>query len=471
MQQGSSVEQELSRRIIWFIHLRWLAAGGVLTTVLVGHYVLHLAAPLRPLLSVAAFIVLYNVVCYLVAVRGGSATRLASQRLSTAFANVQISLDLISLTLLLHFSGGAENPFALYFIFHMIIASILLSRLAAFLQAALAVALYNSMVIAETSGVIPHVHLHNFLPLELNGTVYVSAVQVVFTTTIAISVYMATSITQRLRAHEKAVLSLSIQLAEEHGKLQDAYDMLEHTQKLQVQYMRKVSHELRSPLAAIDSMLTLVVGRIVREDEKRSELIERSLNRIKSLLRMVNDLLVLLRSKDAQPMDQFQPVDLQTIAEKVVDLLTSRAEQEKVALECKLESALSPVLGDPEAVEQLLTNLVSNGLKYTHEGGVVGIAITNEGNHVRIEVSDTGIGITEEDQSRVFGEFYRSKEAREFAPVGTGLGLSIVKSIVDNHKGKLHLKSAVGEGTTFTVFLPIALQSLDLPMEGSESNA
>ncbi|MBI3922554.1 MAG: hypothetical protein HY318_14115 [Armatimonadetes bacterium] len=458
MQPGTSVEQELSRRILWFIHLRWLAAAGTLATLLFGNLVLKLGAPFVPLLGLVAFLALYNLVCQLVA----TGTRLhdspGSVRRSSLFANLQIALDLIALTLLLHYSGGAENPFAFYFIFHIIIASILLSPRATYLQSLLAIVLFNGMAVAEGTGLIPHIHLRNFLPAELNGTVYVLALQAVFTTTVAISVYMATSITRRLREHERAVLSLSVQLAGQNDKLREAFDMLSYTQSLQTQYMRKVSHELRSPLAAIESMLTLVAQKVVTEEMKRQELVERSLNRIRGLLRMVNDLLILLRSRNVTLPEQFQPVDLQTVADKVLDLLTSRAQSQRVTLEADLQPGLSPVFGDAEGVEQLLTNLLSNGIKYTPEGGRVQLRVSQEEEKLKVEVSDTGIGIDPEDLSRVFNEFYRSNGARHFNPVGTGLGLSIVKSIVESHQGSIDVESVNGKGTTFRVLLPAAPQ-------------
>ena len=455
----ASTEQELQQRIAWFIAMRWVAIVGVLSTVLLAHFVLRLNAPLNHLLAIVGFIGIHNIACHAVL---RSRFLLSSSVGLQRFANTQMALDLMSLTLLLHYSGGVENPFAFYFIFHIIIASILLSRRATYLQAMFALLLYNAMVTAENTDLVHHFHLSNFLPAELVHTPFVFAMQFVFTSTVLISVYMATSITQRLRSHEQRTLSLSIQLAEQNEKLQDAYQMLSHTQSLQTQYMRKVSHELRSPLAAIESMLNLIVSGVVTDEEKRRELTERSLNRVRTLLRMVNDLLTLLRSRDVKPQELLEKVDLANVAQRVLDLLSARAEQEKVILRSDIQTAMAPVLGDPEKIETLLTNLIANAIKYTPEGGEVALRISQTSTEALIEVSDTGIGIDKEDLPRIFGEFYRSKRGRDFAPVGTGLGLSIVKSIVDAHRGTIHVESEVGRGTTFRVRLPRGMEEHSL---------
>jgi len=447
----ASIEQELDERIAWFIAMRWIAVCGVLGTILVGNLIFHLEAPIFPLLGVIVFMVSHNTACHVV-IRVNALPRHSLR--ACCFANAQIAIDLVSLTLLLHYSGGAENPFAFYFIFHMIIASILLSRLATYLQAALAILLYNGMALAENAGLIPHVHLSNFLPVELLHTLYVPAVQLVFTTTVGISVYMATSITQRLRTPERKTLSLSVQLAEQNEKLQDAYDMLSHTQTLQTQYMRKVSHELRSPLAAIESMLNLVVSNMVTDEGKRRNVTERSLNRVRSLLQTLSDLLTLLRSRDVKPRERLEPVDLGNVGQRVLELLSPQADQEGIDLAFEIQPGLAPVLGDAEELEAMFTNLIANGIKYTPGGGRVALRIASESGKAVIEVRDTGIGIDEEEIPLIFGEFFRAKRGREFAAVGTGLGLCIVKSIIDSHNGTVEVDSRMGEGTTFRVCLP-----------------
>jgi two-component system sensor histidine kinase SenX3 len=113
------------------------------------------------------------------------------------------------------------------------------------------------------------------------------------------------------------------------------------------------------------------------------------------------------------------------------------------------------VRGDPKGVTELLTNLLGNAIRYSPEGSAVEVGISACDDCVEITVADHGIGINDADQPRIFEEFYRAGNARDFAPDGTGLGLTIVKSVVDAHGGTIAVKSRKGQGTTFTVRLPL----------------
>jgi signal transduction histidine kinase len=149
-------------------------------------------------------------------------------------------------------------------------------------------------------------------------------------------------------------------------------------------------------------------------------------------------------------------ISLQKAVSEVVGSLRPRAEKEGITLTAEVPRDLPAVLGDPESMEQLITNLVANAVKYTPKDGQVSIGAALEGNHIVLRVADTGIGIQSEDLQHVFDEFYRGENARRFAEEGTGLGLSIVKSIADMQKAKISIQTEVGRGTTFEVALPLA---------------
>jgi two-component system phosphate regulon sensor histidine kinase PhoR len=137
-----------------------------------------------------------------------------------------------------------------------------------------------------------------------------------------------------------------------------------------------------------------------------------------------------------------------------VELMKTEAEVKKIDLQFSAPSEIPFIHADRNSMEGTFTNLVSNAIKYTPEGGKVRITLDEEGGCVKATVSDTGIGIKKEDLPRVFDKFYRVKTAETRQIIGTGLGLSIVKSIVDAHLGSISIESEVGKGTTFTVLLP-----------------
>jgi signal transduction histidine kinase len=449
-------EAELSERIHWFIRLRWLAAAGIVVATAGAVWVLR--APIDPigLTAVAVGIALYNVLFLAwdreLSARGRSAIPLSKARL---FAHVQIAADLVSLGVLLHYSGGVENPVASFFAFHMIIASILLSREMAYAQATLGTLIYAAVVGLEQHAVLSHVPLGLFASPDFYRSDNVWLVVATQAATLYLLVYMATAITGRLRRREQEAAELADQLAQKAAELEKAYDDLKATQKLQITYMRKTSHELRSPLAAVASSLDVVAEGLTGDvPPKQKEMVDRARVRVRQLRRLVDDLLTLLRSRAAPPRERFEPVGMEHVIDGVVSLLADRADQEQVELTADMLGALPPVCGDHELLTQLITNLVANAVKYTPPGGSVRVEADADDAAVLLRVSDTGVGISEEELPRIFDEFYRAKTARNFTTKGTGLGLSIVKSIADAHGAGISVKSEPGKGTTFTVRLP-----------------
>jgi len=448
--------RELVERLQWFVWLRWAAVLGLGASITGSVFLLKVPLPAEALYFLLGSISLYNVICHAYVDRNYRHPAPNTAALPpAALANLQIILDLVFLALFLHYAGGVENPFAFFFIFHMIIASILLSRRAAFAQATLAVALMFVIVAGEHYGALRHYPLTGILPTELAHSAYAWALLFVFAATMYTSVYMATSITARLRQREADIVKLSQDIQEQARQLEQSYDDLARTQKLQMTYMRKTSHELRSPLAAIESMLTVILEGLTGEvSAKTRELVERSVARLQALLRTVNDLLILLQSRDAKLERDFRHVDVANCVETVAEMLQTRADSKGITVDVDSAFGLPTILADPESMEQLCTNLLANAIKYTLGGGQVTVRTQGRDAGIEVSVQDTGIGIPDEELPKLFNDFFRASNAREYEEVGSGLGLSIVKSIVDLHHGTVAVQSKRGEGTTFTVWLP-----------------
>ncbi len=447
--------EELADRISWIIRLRWIAAAGVAGTVwsVPRLFDVHLAQ--QPLYLVAGALALYNAVLWAVTRWLPGATRGAAL---FWFANLQIGMDLIFLTVLLHFAGGIENPFVCYFVFHIVIASILLSRRATYVQAAIAVALLLAMGVLESTGRLPHYHLTGLHQQELFRTpTYVFAKLFVVGTMLSITAFMATSITARLRAREAEVFRLSAELGEHAADLEQAYDALQGLEKERSEYMHRVAHDLRSPLATVERMLAVIAeGRTGEISDKARTMLGRARLRVHHLLDLGRDLLALSRAREAHRTTPSQIVRLDTILAAIEEEVRQRAEAASVSLVTRLAPGLARVSGDPESLGELLENLIANGIKYTPEGGRVSVDLQQWSSHVEIRVSDTGIGIPPGERESIFDEFFRASNARESGEQGTGLGLSIVKAIAVAHGGTVDVQSEVGSGTTFRVLLPAA---------------
>ena len=221
-------------------------------------------------------------------------------------------------------------------------------------------------------------------------------------------------------------------------------------------FISNVSHELRTPLFNIKSFIETLTefGEDLTETERR-EFLETANNETDRLTRLVNDVLDLSRLESSK-IYQLDAVDMGQIIEQTLRTYQLNAKDKELELIHEVEPNLPPILGHYDLLLQVITNLIGNALKFTQSGGKVVLRAyqiklkshQTETAKIRVEVSDTGIGIDTEDQEAIFDRFYRV-ENRVHTLEGTGLGLSIVKNIIDKHSSKIHLISEVGVGTTF----------------------
>ena len=459
-------QAELTERVFWLIGLRWLAAAGVVSLSWGAAAVVGLPVNLPALLTVGLSIAAYNGIFLAWAMRmaRSSGTGSIAPRAANVLAHAQIGADLATLGVLLHYVGGVQNPLAMLFTLHMIIASILLSRRAAFAHASLAVVIICLVTLLEQTGLLRHYDLGLFRgeattaagPQPLFRTPYIWGIVGTYAATLYLLVYMGTSIMGRLREREGEVTRLADAVSEKADQIATAYEELRQTQQLQTTYMRKTSHELRAPLAAVITMLDPIVQGLAGDvPPGQLRTLQRVRGKLDDLLNLTNDFLALLRSRAPRLQASFEPVAFDHVVRDVVELFEPRAAAAGVALRLTLPPLTPCMAGDAETLVQLVTNLVSNAVKYTPAGGQVGVALEPREDHLVLTVSDTGIGIPSEDFPRLFTDFFRSARSRQLGVGGTGLGLAIAKSVVDAHGGSIEVQSEPDQGTTFTVTLPL----------------
>jgi len=257
-----------------------------------------------------------------------------------------------------------------------------------------------------------------------------------------------------LRAHTAPVRN---DLGETLGSVTVLQDIshLKELDKMKSEFIAMVAHELRAPLASVEQQLTVILNKMAGEvTAKQQQLLSRAKERTKGLLTLIKDLLDISKIEAGMMVQYKEPLSLQEVAQKVVDLMRTEAEAKKLDLQISAPSKLPLIGADRNSMEGIFTNLISNAIKYTPEGGKIEVTLSEESGFVKAVVSDTGIGIKKEDLPRIFDKFYRVKTAETRQIVGTGLGLSIVKSIVDAHLGSISVESEEGGGTAFTVLLP-----------------
>lgn len=232
--------------------------------------------------------------------------------------------------------------------------------------------------------------------------------------------------------------------------------------RLKNDFIHTISHDLRSPLTAIMGYVELL-DRVGPLNDQQKQFTRHVQNSIQNITTLVNDLLDLGRIEAGFETGK-DSVALENVLRYTLDTLGRQIEDKGQVLNLRIEDAVPPVRGNAIRFRQLMDNLLGNAIKYTPEQGTITIDLRLEDEQVIFQVSDTGLGIPLNDQSRIFEKFYRATNAPKGTP-GTGLGLAIVKSIVDNYNGRIWVESAPGTGTKFIVMLPIAKEMESSPTD------
>lgn len=234
------------------------------------------------------------------------------------------------------------------------------------------------------------------------------------------------------------------------------------------QLIATVSHELKNPLAAIVGHLEMLDTDPGLSQGARGSLaaMERGARR---LGRVVDDLLLVAKVSDPETPLVARPVDLRPIVDDVVGLTEGMTQQRGQAIRMRTPDTPALALGDHEELERVVTNLVSNAVKYSPDGGRIDISLRRVDDEVELSCRDHGIGISEDDQLQLFTEFFRSSHTAVAAQAGTGLGLVIVRRIVARHHGRIEVVSELGKGSTFRVFLPAADLESEVPATSAQA--
>lgn len=226
--------------------------------------------------------------------------------------------------------------------------------------------------------------------------------------------------------------------------------------KIRRDFVANVSHELKTPATSL-KLLAESLEECIDEDPVQARFFAGQLkSETERLAQLITDLLDLARLESQEPSEYPNLVDVRVVLMTVLARMRRVARRKDITLLWKRfgKAAQYTVLGDETQLTSMFTNLVDNAIKYTPQGGRVEVTGGMNEREIIISIRDTGIGIPEGKLSRIFERFYRVDKARSKATGGTGLGLSIVRHVAENHGGRVTVESAIGEGTTFTVYLP-----------------
>ncbi|MGB7971643.1 MAG: ATP-binding protein [Candidatus Deferrimicrobiaceae bacterium] len=484
MPDRSLREEELLVRVGWIVKVRWLFLAVLAVTIVTGRYAFGIRFPVGRVLLVWAVIFLYNLgfELYYRFRKSESAPDLTVSRIETY---LQIGMDLLALTFLIHFTGGAENPFISFYLFLAILASMLLPRAEAWLLGLVSYCMFLSVVALEYLEIVPHYQLEGlFLHSRHGNLLFLSVVSLGLLITLVITIYLSCTIVGSLRLREKNLVLTRNMLEKKSGELTEANAKLVERQKQLVQaeklasmgqLVSGIAHEINNPVQFIQGNMQILREAIrdilpildVKAKEDRGMKIARLpypffREQVQVLLKdmadgagrignIVRDLKTFAR-RDEGRLDE--KVDVNRVVEAATRLVHNKIK--RFRLEQSLAEGLPALKGSLVQLEQVVVNTLINAAESLEERPDACIRIAtrleNAGRQVRVSIADNGPGMTDEVKHRLFDPFFSTKQRIG----GTGLGMSITYGIIEEHGGSIEVDTRLGEGTTFHYLLPVS---------------
>ncbi|MCM8793984.1 MAG: GAF domain-containing sensor histidine kinase, partial [Candidatus Omnitrophica bacterium] len=248
---------------------------------------------------------------------------------------------------------------------------------------------------------------------------------------------------------------LEIRVKERTKELARANEELKRLNQIKSEFVASVAHELRTPLTSIKGYASiLATGKLGEMSTEQRERLERIDRHSSELAKLINDLLDISRIESGKIGMDIKEIPLRELLKNILELINPQAEEKNIEVHWEIRDNLDTIFADYDHLRRVFINLLGNAIKFTPQRGKISISIYKEDGYIRTDISDTGIGIAPEDLSRIFTEFFRADNPINREKKGTGLGLSLCKKIIEAHKGKIWVNSALGKGSTFSFTIP-----------------
>lgn len=438
---------DLVDRALWLVSLRWIACAGIIAAAFTGASVLNVLANPRPLYAIVALMLAYNTWFRVHLGRRGRPGKSVARNIL-----LQMVLDQLALSLLLYHSGSAHNPFSFYFVFHMILASLLISGPTPYYLAGLASALMGGLLLGQLKGWLPCFELrfaHIAAPgnPHLHDPVYLLCLFVAFTTTLFVTVYFITSV----RRYVDRV----------HAEVRQKEKMLGIGQ-----LVAGIAHQISNPLDGVQNCLHTIAKGVAGDKQLATytDMMKEALDRIERIATRVQSF--------ARP----RGLDVRNTNVNAAVEAACKILEDGVARGIEIRTSLARVplvRGDLHSLQEVLFNLCTNAIAAMPDGGLLALRTRRAGRDqiewgdaVAVEIEDTGVGIPATDLEKVFEPFYTTRADA----AGTGLGLGLCRMLISEMGGSLEVDSTEGEGTTFRILLT-AIPGAGLPAPTKEDEA
>jgi signal transduction histidine kinase len=260
-----------------------------------------------------------------------------------------------------------------------------------------------------------------------------------------------------LRSKQEELSATNGELRRTLSELDRQNEELKRINQFKSELVSMMAHELRTPLNSVKIFLDLIMSRELGEvNSEVASAVEKSLYNVNRLIRMVNDFLDLSNMEAGKIKMSLEPTSIEEVVRSSIIGVKAFADEGQVTIEVgKAPNLSAPLLTDRGKIEQVLINLLSNAIKFTPPGGKVTVDISQEGDQLQVNVTDTGVGIPEIEVDKVFNKFQKFSSKPFSKTKGSGLGLAISKAIVSAHGGEIWVKSKEGTGSTFSFTLPL----------------
>jgi len=366
------------------------------------------------------------------------------------FSIIQMVLDLTALTMLVYYTGSIESPLFLLFVFHMVIGSIILPEIVIYCAAGLVILIFSGLVFLEYFTIIPHHPVEGFLVFPFyNNVSFISVFLIVFAFLLIVTVMLTNGIARELYKMEENLL--------------DSLDKLNAAEIEKENYITGVVHEIKTPIAAVQSYLDLILQKFMGPiSPQMEEKLIRTRARSDEAIQMINNILKISRLKllDELPTEE---LDLKMLISSAHEKLKMQIESRDIDFTLNdNRKFMRNIMGDKFLLEIGFSNIISNAVKYSDKGGRVVVSMDDNEEGTEIKFCDNGVGIPQSEIENIFKEFFRGSNIRHKGYEGVGLGLSVVKQILKRHGGTIRVESPSmladdnHPGTCFIINFPLS---------------
>ena len=445
---------------LWFVKLRWIAISSFLMFLLIAKIGFNMSIVLLPNLIVLCVLILLNLLTtiYIQTIKKSTKTFFISQgRLNI----IQIIIDLILLSIILHYSGSIENPFIAVYLLHIVLAAMILPIRESLVITIIANVFLGILVILEYKGILPHFPPIGFKSYNLFQNInFILLTGLVFTIMSFVILYFTSSITRQLRENQ-IKLNEIMSLIQEKDKNNNRYILnllmnirkrfdlaISENNKLKsedskaIQCSTQKSYEFNS---FFDKLKILTELRLNNSLEKEKI----------SFKELVIDILNLFRKEESNLASTEKISDNFYTDSKKLKINLSEGIERSVPLTYAMDKNLKFIFGNKKSLQIMIYQILHNAIKFNSSEGQIYLKAKAMNNKMKIEIYDTGKGIIKNEQNLVFQDFFKSNHNDSFNEDADGLGLALVNEIVKKHNGKIWLDSKKGKGTKFNLELPI----------------